>query len=147
LYWWYVLEHEDMLKYTLGVLPENVGGTSEIAPSVMTSTSSKKGTKRTFEETSQHLVDQFQGLASHLGTANIIARDLQRQQDTKIELEKAKIKQTEDRNNRESRQEIIDLEEKIDSYEERLESAVNPDARQRLHNRIVTLKNKLSELV
>ena len=43
LYWWNVLEHAGMLQYTIAMLPEDVGATTESAPSIMTNSSDKPG--------------------------------------------------------------------------------------------------------
>jgi hypothetical protein len=128
LYWWQVLEDEQMLQVTLTVLPNHLVGNNGSVPSVLTMSSEKKKKK----DTNDNIAEKIGTIADTLTrTATIQDR-------------------VNDLNNKrfcaEQRKEIREVKREIESMEDQLDETEYEGKRQCLHVRIEKLQTELAQL-
>ena len=126
-----------MLKYTLGILPPNVGGSSDWVPSAL---KKKQGHDEDLDSKVAAKTPHLDGIERTLENANLLAAQLQN-------LTKTRLAQNQELIERGNRNEIRDLEREIERFEDRMFETTCPEHKQLFQTRINHLKNKIGELV
>jgi peptidoglycan hydrolase CwlO-like protein len=135
LYWWQVLEDEQMLQVTLTVFPTDLVGNNNNVPSMLAVSSEKR------KKSNMHdgFLEKIGSVVDTLARSNAI-------QDRVNDLNDKRFRSEQQKENREERKEIRDVERKIESMEDQLDETQHEGKRRRLQVRIDRLQNKLSEL-
>ena len=128
LYWWQVLDDEQMLQVTLTVLPNHLVGNNESVPSELTMSSEKKKKR----DTNDNIAEKIGTIADTLTRTAAI-------QDRVNDLNNKRFRA-------EQRKEIREVEREIESMEDKLDETEHEGKRQRLHVQIEKLQTKLSQL-
>jgi hypothetical protein len=128
LYWWQVLDDEQMLQVTLTVLPTHLVGNNESVPSVLTMSSEKRKKK----DTNDNIAEKIGTIADTLSRTAAI-------QDRVNDLNNKRFRA-------EQRKEIREVEREIESMEDQLDETEHDGKRQRLQVRIKKLQTKLTQM-
>ena len=154
LYWWHVLEEEGMLEYTISVLPESIGASSDNPPSILTMSSSAKKQGKQEQVKQEHdkrLIENLGNLSSTWQAANSLQRE-------KMELDRESLskKRTmeKERLDVERAAQLRAFEKDLEEYEDKLDTMAeiaDPTPTQnrqkrRLEDRIDSLRNKIASL-
>jgi hypothetical protein len=121
LYWWHVLDEHQMLRYTLGILPDSIGAMSGSVPSVLTNSAEKRS------QYQDKMVDHIESVGDSL---QLIATEHARM------------------NSLQTQRQIREWEREIESYEDQIDDIVeeNVERKARLGERINKLKRKIEQL-
>jgi peptidoglycan hydrolase CwlO-like protein len=135
LYWWQVLEDEQMLQVTLTVFPNHLVGNNDSVPSVLTMSSNKR------KKSDMHdgMLEKIGSVVDTLTRSNAI-------QDRVNDLNDKRFRSEQRKENREERKEIRDVEREIESMEDQLGETQHEGKRRRLQVRIDKLQDKISKL-
>ena len=145
LYWWHVLNQAQMLDYTISILPDAVGATSDDTPSVLSNTSEKvKNTE---------FAQQISVLAGKLDDDNVLKRQAHIFHRERMKFDQESFKKKMDlehgRDNFDRTIKKRDLEREVEGFEDELDAmadGTNPTRKKRLEERIEKLKTTISNL-
>jgi hypothetical protein len=142
LYWWHVLEEEEMLQYTISVFPNTVGVTSESVQSLVTTTSEKtRDHSKAITTGTTEIANELGAMSRMMEEDNILRRESN-------EMKKQMIRYQGDQVNLQEQTKVWELEREIEAMQDVMKDdpATTESEKRRLLDRIDNLRNKITIL-
>jgi hypothetical protein len=142
LYWWHVLEEEDMLQYTLAIFPTTVGVTSESVKSLVTSSSEKtRDHHKAITAGTSEIANQLGAMSRMMEEDNVLRRESN-------EMKQRMIRYQGDQVNLQKQMKVRELEREIEAMQDVLldDPTTTESKKRRLLERIDNLRNKITIL-
>ena len=142
LYWWHVLEEEDMLQYTLSIFPNTVRVTSESVQSLVTTTSEKtRDHHKAITAGTTEIANQLGAMSRMMEEDNVLRRESN-------EMKQRMIRYQGDQVKLQKQTKVRELEREIEAMQDVMldDPATTESKKRRLLDCIDNLRNKITIL-
>jgi hypothetical protein len=150
LYWWHVLQDADMLDYTISILSDAVGATSDGTPSVLTTRSATSSSEK---QKNNEVAHQISLLFTKWEEDNMLKRQAHSFHRDRMKFDQEafsqKMQLEHGRDDFDRAIKKRDLEREVEGFEDELDAIVdgqNVSRKKRLEERIVKLKKTIENL-